>query len=252
MDLKRLLAMVTLLTACASGQTAFTVSSVKPNHSGKGGEDFSISPGMLTVRNVPLSGIIAAAYGIAGHQISGPRWLGDERFDIIAKTDAPVAREEEMRPLLQALLAERFRLAQHRETKEFSGYALTIARNGPKLEPAGDSSATLPFKKANKTGGTKIAAEHLTMAQLAEILSRRLRRPVRDVTGLEGVYRVALHWAGENPAGKQAKPDKTKLNRDLPSVFTALQEQLGLRLDAEKARGEILVIDHIDRTPTAN
>src|SRR5215813_13337370 len=109
MDLKKLAAVGALLAACGTAQTTFTVSSVKPSRSGRGKGDLSTSPVMLTIRNLPLDLIIAAAYGIAGYQISGPEWLRDERFDIIAKTDAPVASEDEMRRLLQALLAERFR-----------------------------------------------------------------------------------------------------------------------------------------------
>jgi len=133
MNLKKLAAVGALLAACGAGQTTFTVSSVKPSQSGKSKGDLSTSPVMLTIRNLPLDLIIAAAYGIAGYQISGPGWLRDERFDIIAKTDAPVASEDEMRPLLQGLLAERFRLALHRETRELPSYVLTVAKNGPKL-----------------------------------------------------------------------------------------------------------------------
>jgi len=252
MDVKRLVTLGALLSAWCAGQTAFTVASVKPNHSGRGGGELSISPGMLTIRNLPLERIIAAAYGIAAYQMSGPRWLGEERFDIVAKTDAPVAHEEQMRPLLQVLLAERFHLAQHRETKELPGYVLTVARDGPKLQPAADGAADLAFKKANKTRGTKIDAEHLTMPQFAEILSLRLGRPVRDMTELAGSYRVALNWSADDPAEKPGKPDKTKPTGDLPSIFTALKDQMGLRLDAQKSQGEILVIDHVDRTPIAN
>ena len=131
MDLKKLAAVGALLAACGTAQTTFTVSSVKPSRSGRGKGDLSTSPVMLTIRNLPLDLIIAAAYGIAGYQISGPGWLRDERFDIIAKTDAPVASEDEMRPLLQGLLAERFRLALHRETRELPSYVLTVAKNGP-------------------------------------------------------------------------------------------------------------------------
>ena len=252
MDLKKLAAVGALLAACGTGQTTFTVSSVKPSQSGKGKGDLSTSPIMLTIRNLPLNLIIAAAYGIAGYQISGPGWLRDERFNIIAKTDAPVASEDEMRPLLQGLLAERFRLALHRETRELPSYVLTVARNGPKLEAAADGGADFLSKKVNKTSGTKIVAAHLTMPQFAEILSRRLGRPVRDMTGLPGAYRVRLEWAAEDPAKKAGKPDRAKPTRDLPSVFTALKDQMGLRLDAQKAQGEIFVIDQVDRTPISN
>src|SRR5215472_579404 len=112
MHFKKLMVVGVLLAASASGQSSFTVSSVKPNPSGKGGGEplFSTAHDTLTIRNLPLDGIIAAAYGVDGYQISGPQWLRQERFDIIGKTDDPTAGEDEMRPLLQRLLAERFHL----------------------------------------------------------------------------------------------------------------------------------------------
>jgi uncharacterized protein (TIGR03435 family) len=241
-----------LLAASSLAQTSFTVSSVKP-HSGKGGDaGFSASHGTLTIRNLPVDRIIAAAYGVAGFQISGPQWLRQERFDIVAKTDAPNVGEDEMRPLLQGLLAERFQLRLHRETRQLPAFVLTVAKNGPKLEAAADDGADLSFKKANKTSGTNIVADHLTMAQFAEILSHRLSRPVLDKTGLSGAYRVRLEWGAEDKTQKPGKPDKAKPTSDLPSIFTALSDQMGLRLDTQKSRVELLVIDHIDRTPIAN
>jgi uncharacterized protein (TIGR03435 family) len=254
MDIRKLMVVGALLAASGRGQSSFTVSSVKPNPSGKGGGEplFSAAHGTLTIRNLPLDTIIAAAYGIAGYQISGPQWLRQERFDIIAKTDAPTAGEDEMRPLLQGLLAERFRLTLHRETRQLPSYVLTVAKNGPKLEAAADGGADLPFKKANKTGGKNIVADRLTMPQFAEILSHRLSHPVQDRTGLSGAYRVRLEWAAEDKAPKPGKPDKAKPAPDSQSIFTALRDQMGLRLDGHKAQVEFLVIDHVDRAPIAN
>src|SRR5258708_39491504 len=119
----------------------FDVAAVKPNRSGKGGGNLAASPGMLTIRNLPLRTIIGAAYGIAEYQIAGPQWLKQERFDILAKTDASVSSEDEMLPLLQPLLAERFSLTMHRETKQLPAYVLTVTTNGPTFQPtdAGDT-----------------------------------------------------------------------------------------------------------------
>jgi uncharacterized protein (TIGR03435 family) len=230
----------------------FDVAVVKPNRAGKGGGNLAASPGMLTIRNLPLRTIIGAAYSIAEYQISGPRWLEQERFDIIAKTDAPLAGEDDILPLLQPLLAERFHLALHRETKELRAYVLLVGKNGPKLEAADGGAEGLPFKKANKSSGARIDSARLTMPRFAEILARRLGYPVRDMTGLAGAYRVTLVWAAEDNVVKPGKPHNAKPAQDRPSIFTALQEQMGLRLEVRKAPVEIFVIDHIDRTPTAN
>jgi uncharacterized protein (TIGR03435 family) len=112
----------------------------------------------------------------------------------------------------------------------------------------------MPFKKANKSGGARIHSPSLTMPQFAEILSRRLGHPVRDMTGLTGAYAVTLAWADdtEKKREKPGKPGKSQPVKDRPSVFTALQDQLGLRLEARKAPVEIFVIDHIEKTPSAN
>ncbi len=175
----------------------FDVAAVKPNRSGKGGGNLAASPGMLTIRNLPLRTIIGAAYGIAEYQIAGPQWLKQERFDIVAKTDAPVTGEDKMLPLLQPLLAERFHLAMHHATKQLPAYVLTVGTNGPKFEAADAGGAGLPFKKANKSGGARIRSAHLTMPQFAEILSRRMGYPVLDMTGLAGAYRQS--GAGHKP-----------------------------------------------------
>src|SRR5258708_37494414 len=129
----------------------FDVAAVKPNRSGKGGGNLAASPGMLTIRNLPLRTIIGAAYGIAEYQISGPQWLEQERFDIVAKTDASVIAEDEMLPLLQPLLAERFHLAVHHETKQLRAYVLMVGTNRPKFEAADAGGAGLPVQKGNKS-----------------------------------------------------------------------------------------------------
>ncbi len=230
----------------------FDVAAVKPNRSGKGGGNLAASPGMLTIRNLPLRTIIGAAYDIAEYQISGPQWLAQERFDIMAKTDASVTGEDEMLPLLQPLLAERFHLAMHRGTKQLPAYVLMVGTKGPKFEAADAGGTGLPFKKANKSGGGRIHSAHLTMPQFAEILSRRLGYPVLDMTGLAGAYRVTLEWAAENKVTKPGKTGEAKPDTDRPSIFTALHDQMGLRLQARRAPVEIFVIDHIEKTPTAN
>jgi uncharacterized protein (TIGR03435 family) len=245
-------AAATMLVGVDAPCQKIDLATIKPHPAGKSGSGVEASPGMLTMRSLSLSMIIGAAYGIAEYQISGPPWLKQERFDITAKLDTPVADKDEMLPLLQPLLAERFRLAFHHETKQLPAYVLTVGKNGSKLEAANDGGAELPFKKANKSGGTRIHSAHLTMPQFAELLSRRLGRPVKDMTGLTGAYRVNLEWAADDTREKPSKPDKAQRDKDGPSIVTALQEQMGLRLEVRKAPVEILVIDHVDKNPTAN
>lgn len=251
MNLKKLAVVGMLLAACCAGEPTFAVASIRPSHS-KGGAGLSTSPGTLTIRNLPLKTIIATAYGVPGYRISGPTWLGTARFDIVAKTEAPVAEDEDMWPMLQALLAERFHLTMHRQTKELAGFVLTVAKNGAKLEAAAEGAADLSFKKANKAKGTSIEAGRLTMPQFAEVLSRKLGKPVTDKTAVAGAYRVRLKWAPLEDASKPGKAGNAKAGRDLPSLFTVIRDQMGLRLEAQKTQGEMIVIDRIEQTPIEN
>ena len=154
--------------------------------------------------------------------------------------------------MLQALLAERFLLTTHRQAKELAGFVLTVAKNGAKLAVAADGASDLSFKKANKSKGTNIDAARLTMPQFAEVLSRKLGKPVTDKTGVTGAYRVHLKWAPLEDANKPGKGGKAKAGRDLPSLFTVIRDQMGLRLDAQKTMGEMIVIDRIEQTPIEN
>src|SRR5579864_4642207 len=120
---------VTMLAGADTPCQTFDVATVRPNRTGTRGGNLAASPGMLTIRNLPLRTIIGAAYAIAEYQISGPQWLGQERFDIVAKTDASIDGEDEMLPLLQPLLAERFHLAMHRDTRQLPAYVLTVGTN---------------------------------------------------------------------------------------------------------------------------
>src|SRR5262249_29562333 len=225
--MRRVAALCVLVSVCVAGlascQKTFIVSSIRANQAKKDSPELKTSPATLAIHNLPLNMIIGVAYGIADYQLSGPSWLRNARFDIMAKTDAPVADDDEMMVLLQRLLADRFRLTLHRETRQLPAYQLMVAKNGPKLLPT-DSGSDIPFKKANKDKGTRVVAERLTMPQFAEILSRRLRHPVQDATGLTGTYRVSLDWAGDDQKDKTSKPGKETSTGDLTSIFTALQE----------------------------
>jgi uncharacterized protein (TIGR03435 family) len=243
---------ILLLSTVASAQS-FDVATIKPSAASKGAGDLRATSGTLTIRNLPLQTIIATAFGLADYQVAGPAWLKEERFDLAAKTLAPAADKDDLVPLLQPVLADRFHLAFHRETKELPAFVLVVAKSGPKLEPAADNaSGDVPFKKLHKPGAAQIRSGRLTMTQFADLLGRRLGHPVHDSTGLEGSYRISLQWEADTKIAKPGKKPKPGASKDRPSIFTAIQDQLGLRLEARKVPVEILVVDRVDRKPTPN
>ena len=223
-------------------------------------------PGRITYNGVTLKMLLKRAYDIGPEQISGPDWLDSERYDITA-TVAPGTTAEQFRLMLQNLLAERFELRQHRETKTLAVYLLTVARNGPKLE----ASEALPEykddeerkaasrKKASEALAAMMAARtrgefaygrtfHLsnaTMANFIQSLAPNLDRPVKDKTQIEGVHSFTLKWTPESqtPAGDGPRG---------PSIYAALEEQLGLKLQPAREDFDILVVDHAAKVPTAN
>jgi bla regulator protein BlaR1 len=221
---------------------SFEVATVKPNHSGSMAVNLRQRPGGGVIStNGSIRMLIQQAYDLRPFQIVGaPSWLDADRFDINAK--ATGAKQEQIRLMMQRLLAERFKLAVHRETRDLPMYTLVIAKGGPKLTastvdateinggpPAGDGTTTVKFQK-------------VPMSMLARTLARMLQHQVSDSTGLTGEYDFTLRWT----------PDQTVVDEPGPSVFTALQEQLGLKLESRKGPVEVLVIDHVERTPTEN
>ncbi len=231
-----------LLVSVTLAAQTFEVASVKPNKSGGNGGSTGRSGGQVVFENESLRDCIATAYGIAPdreYALAGPGWIGAERYDIVAKVPAETPREQVLR-MLQALLADRFQLRIHRENRDLRVYLLTTARTGPKLK-------AVPVRDGGFTFGPgHISARATSMAEFADKLSRPyfgLGAPVINSTGLDGVYDFTLDWTPDNaPSDASAGP----------SIFAALQEQLGLELEASKNRVEVLVIDHVERVPAEN
>lgn len=232
------------ILACiaAFGQTPkFEVASVKPNSQGElAGFSFSFAAdGGLTARNDSVWNLIRAAYGVRDLQISGgPSWIKSQGFDIEAKppkSDQPIPRQQTLL-MLQALLRERFQLEFHREMRDVPSYALIVAPHGPKLPPPGQGR--------NLTAIGNLDSPSMTLGSLCQILEFDLDRPVVNQTGLDGPYAIRLQWASERTPKELADPAR-------PSLFTAIQEQLGLKLDSQKAPVEMLVIDQV-ALPTPN
>jgi uncharacterized protein (TIGR03435 family) len=241
-----------LVALPAFGQT-FEVASVKP--AAPGGRGMSINRsegGRFTTENIPLRFLITFAYNIRDHQLTGgPGWLSSDRWDIVARPESKVPDgpegTEKIRAMVRALLAERFQLATHTETKELPIYALVVAKNGPKLTPS-PPEARGPGLRVNRG---LLTATKTPLSLLAQHLSNTLGRTVLDQTGITGNFDFKLEYATETmgpPGAKEVQEHKeASVESELPSVFTALQEQLGLRLEPKRAPVEIVVIDKVEK-----
>jgi uncharacterized protein (TIGR03435 family) len=218
-------------------------------------------PDGITATNVTLQMLIRAAYGVQDYQISGaPNWLKVDKYDLGAKMSSTVADELhkldqdrsmlERRRMLQALLADRLKLTLHRDTKQLPIYSLVVAKHGSKLNEAKEEGYM-------RLGRGQLTSQGVDIATLASALSRQLGRPVLDKTGIAGYYEFTLQWTPDESqtfTGLDGSliPDKAQ-PRDPsgPSVFIAIQEQLGLKLESGKGPVEIFVIDHVER-PSEN
>ena len=201
-------------------------------------------PGRIQADNVTLKRCIQQAYGVGPHQVAGgPEWMDTEHWEIMARADRLVEDDAVLMKMLQGLLAERFQLALHRETRTLPAYVLEVGRKGAKMERAEAIDADTDMH--GWRGAVTLEAKKTDMASLAEVLERRLDRPVVNRTGLEGGFNFTLHWS---PVSARVDDDS---DAEDVSIFTAVAEQLGLRLRGAKAPVEVLVIDHVDR-PSAN
>jgi uncharacterized protein (TIGR03435 family) len=321
--------LIILTSYAAFGQasaesTTFEVASVKPAppptagmmrvmmRGGPGSAD----PGQITYSNVSLKQIMTNAYGVRGYQISGPKWLDSERFDIVAKIPKG-ATKETFQLMLQNLLAERFKLALHRETKELPIYALVVGKGGAKLKETVDDGAGAQGGAASQGGPSaaapppppppppgsdgavpmrlKMGADGMPqlppgvgknglmmmmmngrmrmvgngqpISALIEMLGNQMGRPVVDATELKAKYDMTLDFTPENlngPMGMMPPPPPhdggpggggpiaSAPDNAGPSIFTALQEQMGLKLEQKKGPVDLLVIDRLEKVPTEN
>jgi uncharacterized protein (TIGR03435 family) len=237
-----------LLGQAADLRPAFEVASVKPDKSETGVDRVHISNGSVIIQNVSLKRCIGLAYGVAegrDYLFSGPGWLDTERFDISAKFPADT-KDPDVLLMLQRLLDERFKLRLHREMREFSVYALTEAKGGAKLQTAAQPQA--PYTFSAKPGHA--SGSSLSLPAFADRLGRpvfQLDRQVVDLTGLKGLFDLTLDWG---PQSTQVENQTDSVPG--PSIFTALQEQLGLKLEARKVPLEVLVVDFAEKAPTEN
>ena len=226
----------------------FEVASIKPNKTNER-MYYGMRNASLTVRNMTVMGLIQIAYGKRDFQITGgPAWIGLECFDIEAKAERPQRATHDM---LKSLLASRFLLTLHGETKEASVYSLVVARGGLKMKLSADQ--TEPEKGGPKElGPGRLVGEGIPMYVMVNLVSNMLGRAVINHTGLTGKYDVNLQPVPESlqlqsdPADPLSQADVLNL-----ALIDAVEKQLGLKIESSKAPEEVLVIDHIER-PSAN
>jgi uncharacterized protein (TIGR03435 family) len=227
---------------------SFEVATVKPSKAA-GGINNRHDPVQASWTNAPLTVVITSAYRVHSDQlVGGPSWIKSDHWDIIAKTDRPATWDQQNK-MLQPLLADRFKLKVHWETRQLPQYELVVAKGGPKLP---ESSAS--GNPSGPPAGTKIRrglidAHGITSAEFAFWLRGELGRPVVDRTGLTGKYDFKVEWLPDesqpNSGGDAPPPDSGG-----PSIFAAIRE-LGLRLRAIKGPVPVLVIDHVEK-PSEN
>lgn len=232
-----------LLATVAFAQPTFEVASVKPSPPAQGDTINinlgNIRNGELTFGNASLSDIIRFAYGMVGDdQLAGPDWIKSKavRFDIIAKMPPKTPREG-VQMMLKTLLNDRFHLKFHLESKSFPHLVLSVAKGGPKLKEVEPD----PNGARGPALFGHITHPQISIYTLSLLLSRQMRTVILDQTGLKGVYSIDLKWT---PEGVETDNG--------PTIYTALQEQLGLRLESRKDPVEIMIVESADRVPVEN
>jgi len=244
----RLIGLTALVAAGAFAQApatrpSFVVASVKPNTSGSSSSSTNGSKGQVVMINQTFKRLIERAYNVKSFQVIGPDWMESLHFDVVAKYPPDTADADRM-VMLQTLLEERFKLAVHRESKERQGYALVVAKGGFKLkpvEPGGTSS--------NSDGNgrvTNLTVTKMSMGGVADYVARRLSETVVDRTEIPGVYDFKFSFTTDDQNVDGVEPT------GVPSLAAALQDNLGLRLQAQKVPVEFIVVDKVERVPIEN
>ncbi len=216
----------------------FEVASIKPSQPGNAA-GVRLDGALFSSSGIPLRNLIYSAYGAPAWTVSGgPAWLDTDAYDISA-TLPPGTPKEQINAMLQGLLADRFRLKIHREMRDYPVYALVVAKGGPKLKASADG------KSSFKTGRGHLEIHRASMPVFVSYLwsAHATDRRVLDMTGLNGFFDITFEWTPES-----IQPDAADSG---PSVFTAIQEQLGLRLEPRTAPFEFIVIDNVER-PSGN
>ena len=231
-------------TVIGGQQPAFDVASVKPNKA-RVRQSMTMNPSGIAYTSVSLLDGLQAAYGVKRYQISGPDWLVAERYDINARTGGS-ATNEQIRAMLQTLIADRFKLSLHREKRELPVFAILVGKNGPRLK-VGDPSGQRGMGPA--PGG--LAFTNTTMEDLADLLSGlpTISRPVFDKTGLTARFNFTIRLTAK-AGDESADGAKVAAAQAEPSAFGDALDALGLKLDSQKAAIDMLIVDRAEKVPT--
>ena len=226
----------------------------------------SVDPGRIALNGDPLKVVLMEAFSVKMDQITGPSWLDADCFSVVAKFPGG-ATKDQLPAMLQALLAERFKLAAHKESRLRPGYALTVDKNGPKFKESEPSLNAVRPRGQVRFGATPQSSGikgSMTMTSLAHFISVRLAVPVEDATGLKGTYDIDVSWTPDRtlekigPFAEDAARNagSAEAAASLPTgagdIFASVREALGLRLEPRKEAVEVIVIDHIERLPAEN
>jgi uncharacterized protein (TIGR03435 family) len=252
--LRRLALVAVIVLACCEVQgaqaqeslPAFEVATIKP--SGPASPPISIQRfpgGRLVTSNTPLPMLIQWAYQLdEGRLLGVPAGFSSLRFDVVAKAPEPEPAPGRMQLMMRALLAERFKVAVHHETRELVSYSLVTEPGGARVRPVTTDEPTGPNPFTMSDAG-RLTGARVTADMLATVLSNQLGRPVQNMTGFTAAFDFVLQWA---PDVGVVRGD----SQDRPSLFTAIREQLGFRLVAGRTPTEVVVIDRVEKTPTEN
>jgi uncharacterized protein (TIGR03435 family) len=225
-------------TSSSTPAQSFEVAAIKLHTGEVASVGISTSGPRVTVSAMSVSNLVRYAYDLKNYQVAGgPDWASSDRWDIFAKGEGGGLTRGQVRKMIEALLADRFQVKLHREAKEMAVYALIVGKGGPKLRKSAPDTTSRLMMDGTRT--TRITTTNGSMEQLVAQLSGHMDRPVLDKTRLTGSYDYKLEWASVD-----APPDV-----NVASIFSALQEQLGLKLESTKGAIEILVIDHVEKPP---
>lgn len=231
------------------GGPAFEAASIKLADPVSPETSWNSGPGMLRIHGMTLKNLVVAAYNVKDYQVTGgPKWVDATRFDILGKLAAGGSPNKDakmqmdrMRAAVRALLAERFHLVLHNETKLGPGYVMIVAKSGLRLKPLEKSEGM-----STSSGRGRLTAKGASMENIADVLAAELRQPVMNRTKVEGVFDFRLNWAPDI-APDTARLDQAAERQAGPSLFTALQETAGLKLEAQKLPIQLLVIDRAEK-----
>lgn len=230
----------------ANAHPSFEVATIKPANPNETGGNFQLGGHRIYIENQTVDSLISIAYAVHPKQIvDDPAWLGTAKFDIEGQADvAGVPNLRQVQEMLQQLLKDRFDLKFHRDQRDLSIYAIKVAKGGLKITRSAETSYGLPSQTGHGHGGQiERKFTNNSMSDFALGMQAYLDRPVVDETGLPGRYDFTLKWTPDNST--VSTPDAA------PGIFTAVQEQLGLKLEATKGPADVLVIDHVER-PSPN